>query len=103
MSGDVAYRLALPPELSNVNNTFYVSVLKKYVHDPSHVIEHVPFELKEDLSYVETPVEILEREEKTLRNKMINLVKVRWQHHGVGEATWELESKMREKYPHLFV
>ena len=101
--GDVAYRLALLPELSNVNNTFHVSVLRKYVLDPPHVIQHVPLELKEALSYVETPVEILDREEKTLRNKVINLVKVRWQHHGVSEATWELENKMREKYCHLFI
>ena len=47
--GEVAYRIALPLELSNVNNTFHVSVLRKYVPDPSHVIQHVPLELKEDL------------------------------------------------------
>ena len=26
-------------------------------------------------------------------------MKVLWQYHGVEEATWELESEMREKYP----
>ena len=78
---------------------FHVSVLKKYVHDPSHVIEHMPFELKEDLSYVETPVEILDKEEKTLRNKVINLVKVRWQHHGVSEATWATGERNAREVP----
>ncbi|CAA0810069.1 Unknown protein, partial [Striga hermonthica] len=29
--GDVAYRLALPPELSSVHNVFHVSMLRKYV------------------------------------------------------------------------
>ena len=37
-----------------------------------------------------------------LRNKIIRLVKVVWQHHGVEEATWEPELEIREKYPHLF-
>jgi hypothetical protein len=25
-----------------------------------------------------------------------------WLHHNVEEATWELESEIRSKYPHLF-
>ena len=32
----VAYKLALSPELSLVNDVFHVSMLKKYVSDPSH-------------------------------------------------------------------
>ena len=35
-------------------------------------------------------------------NKTIPLVKVLWDHHGVEEATLELESYMRKKYPKLF-
>ncbi|XP_019172830.1 PREDICTED: protein FAR1-RELATED SEQUENCE 5-like [Ipomoea nil] len=31
------------------------------------------------------------------------MVKVWWSHHGVEEATWELEASMRERYPELFV
>ena len=30
------------------------------------------------------------------------MVKVIWKHHGVEEATWETEEKMRQDYPHLF-
>ena len=92
----------MPPELSNINNTFHVSVLRKYMPDPSHVTEYAPLELKEDLTYKVVPIEILDQEQKVLRNKVINLVKVSWQNHGEKEATWELESQMREKYPHLF-
>ncbi|KAL5559110.1 hypothetical protein UlMin_035321 [Ulmus minor] len=100
--GKVAYRLALPQELSSVHNVFHVSMLKKYIPDPSHVLEHEPIEVHEDLSYEEQPVQILDKKEKTLRNKVIPLVKVLWRNHKVEEATWEREDDMRKRYPHLF-
>ncbi|KAH9650259.1 chromo domain-containing protein [Citrus sinensis] len=59
--GPLAYRLALPPELSRIHDVFHVSMLRKYVYDPSHVLSRQPIELKEDLSYEEEPVEILEQ------------------------------------------
>ncbi|KAL5556291.1 hypothetical protein UlMin_038527 [Ulmus minor] len=100
--GKVAYRLALPQELSSVHNVFHVSMLKKYIPDPSHVLEHKPIEVHEDLTYEEQPMQILDKKEKTLRNKVIPLVKVLWRNHKVEEATWEREDDMRKKYPHLF-
>ena len=36
--GSVAYQLALPPNIK-VHNVFHVSILKRYVHDASHVID----------------------------------------------------------------
>ncbi|KAL3515161.1 hypothetical protein ACH5RR_022063 [Cinchona calisaya] len=37
-----------------------------------------------------------------VRNKVIPYVKVLWSNHSEREATWELESLMRSKYPALF-
>ncbi|XP_050944021.1 uncharacterized protein LOC127150365 [Cucumis melo] len=100
--GPVAYRLVLPPSLSVVHDVFHVSMLTRYVTDPTHVVDFEPLQISEDLSYKEQPVEILAREVKMLCNQGIALVKVLWRNHGVEEATWEREEDMRALYPKLF-
>ncbi|KAA0039169.1 pol protein [Cucumis melo var. makuwa] len=65
--GPVAYRLALPPSLSTVHDVFHVSMLRKYVPDPSHVVDYEPLEIDENLSYTEQPVEVLAREPPSAR------------------------------------
>ena len=67
--GPVAYRLNLPPELSKVHNVFHVSMFRKYIPDPSHVLRDQPVELKENLTYKEQPMQIVDRGEQILRNK----------------------------------
>jgi hypothetical protein len=99
---EVAYKLELPKELSRINSVFHVSMLRKYVLDPSHILTEQLVELKENLTYMETPVQILDMREQVLRNKIIPLVKVLWRSHTVEEATWELEEQMQPQYPHLF-
>ena len=100
--GLVAYRLALPPELSSIHPVFHVSMLRKYLYDPSHVIKYQEVKVNDDLSYEEIPIAILGRQVKKLRSKEITLVKVLWRNYAKEEATWEAESEMREKYPRLF-
>lgn len=85
-----------------MHNVVHVSILKKYNPDLKHVIEYSPIEIQSDLSYIEQLVEILDQREKTLRNKTVSLVRVLWRNPMVEESTWELESEMLEKYPHLF-
>ncbi|KAL0548767.1 hypothetical protein IC582_013237 [Cucumis melo] len=60
--GPVVYRLVLPPSLSVVHDVFQVSMLRKHVVDPFHVVDYEPLEIDENLSYAEQPIEIwLER------------------------------------------
>ena len=89
--GKVAYKLALPPSMDKVHDVFHVSLLRKYISDPSHVLKIEEVELKDNLVYEERPVQILDRKIKELRNKSIPLVKVLWRNHKVEEATWEVE------------
>ena len=76
--GTVAYRLALPPSMSRIHNVFHISMLRKYVKDPNHVIELEPDVIAEDLTYEEVPVKILDKKEQILRSKVIPQVKVLW-------------------------
>ena len=101
--GPVAYQLALPPHLSNLHNVFHVSQLRKYIHDPSHVLEIDNISIKENLTYETYPLRIEDRRSKQLRGKEIPLVKVIWKSASGEDATWELESKMKEDFPTLFI
>ncbi|GAV72031.1 Chromo domain-containing protein [Cephalotus follicularis] len=100
--GEVAYKHALPPDLSHIHNVFHISLLRKYMANPYHVFRAEPIQVRKDLSYDEQPVEILDYKEQILRTKKIPLVKVLWRNHGVEEATWELEETIRKEYPHFF-
>ena len=59
-------------------------------------------QLKENLTYKETPVQIVDRKEQVLRSKVIPLVKVLWKNHKREATTWELEVQMHRRYPQLF-
>ena len=54
--GEVAYQLALPPALSRLHDVFHVSMLKKYLHDPSHVLSYESLDVDPNLTYEERPV-----------------------------------------------
>jgi hypothetical protein len=100
--GKVAYRVALPPNLSNLHDVFHVSQLRKYIPDPSHVIQMDDIQVRDNLTVETMPLRIEGRETKSLRGKEIDLVKVVWI-GAVGESTtWELENRMRDSYPELF-
>ena len=59
--GEAASWLRLPPELARIHDIFYIFMLRKYMTDSSHVLRDQPVELKEDLTYEERPVQIVDR------------------------------------------
>ncbi|GJV46704.1 putative reverse transcriptase domain-containing protein [Tanacetum coccineum] len=100
--GYVAYKLRLLEELSSVHDTFHVSILKKCL---AYANLHVPLdEIKVDktIRFVEEPLEIMDREVKTLKRSKIPIVKVKWNSKRGPKFTWEREDHMKAKYPQLF-
>jgi hypothetical protein len=100
--GEVAYQLELLPQLSDVHDVFYESQLKKCLHVPEEQIPMEDLDAKEDLSYQEYPVKILETLERVTRNKKIKMCKVQWSHHTEEEATWEREEDLKAEFLSFF-
>ncbi|GJW21889.1 putative reverse transcriptase domain-containing protein [Tanacetum coccineum] len=76
--GPVAYRLRLPKELREIKAA-------------------------KTLHFVKKPVEIMDREVKTLKRSKIPIVKVRWNSKCGPEFTWERKDHMKVRYPQLLV
>ncbi|XP_073046041.1 uncharacterized protein [Primulina eburnea] len=68
--GTLAYRLALPPDMSRIHNVFHVSQLRRYISDPSHILEAGPLlvegNLNEELKYEEIPIRIVDFKDQSL-------------------------------------
>ena len=94
--------MAFLPALSKLHNVFHVLMLKKYLHDPSHVLSYESLDVDPKLNYEERPIKILDRKDKVLRNKIVLLVKVLWHNQVVEGTIWETEDDMRKRYPKLF-
>ena len=76
--GKVAYELRLHSELASVHPTFHVSMLKKCICDPESILSIEGLGVKDNLSYEEVPVQILDSQVKRWRNKEVVSVKVLW-------------------------
>jgi hypothetical protein len=66
--------------------------------------EQIPLEeltVKEDLTYEEYPVKILETAERVTRSRTIKMCRVQWNRYSEDESTWERED-LRKSYPQLF-
>ena len=81
----VAYRLTLSPDMSQVHPVFHVSMLRKYILDPSHVLQPHSVEVNEDLTYEEGPAAIVDYQIRQLRSKTIPMVKVLRRNNNVDE------------------
>nr|GEY50168.1 putative nucleotidyltransferase, ribonuclease H [Tanacetum cinerariifolium] len=54
-----------------------------------------------DLSYVEEPKAIFDRQDKVMSKKTIPFVKILWRNHPEREATWETEESIRTSNPYF--
>ena len=79
--------MALPPIMYGLHDLSHVSILRKYVTDSVHILKLPEVEITQDLKHEVQPEKILGRSEKQLRNRVIPLVKVRWEGHSAKEAT----------------
>jgi hypothetical protein len=100
--GEVVYQLELPPQLSHVHDMFHVSQLKKCLRVPEEQIPMEDLDAREDLSYQEYPIKILETSKRVTRNKGIKMCKMQWSHHTLKEATWEREEELKAEFSNFF-
>ncbi|KAK6126815.1 hypothetical protein DH2020_039442 [Rehmannia glutinosa] len=97
-TGDEVF-LRLSPQKGMIHS----KKLKKYHHDPEHIIKDNIPQVMENLTYEEKPSRIIDHQVRELRNKSIPLVKIVWQNYDkLEEATWETEEEMRKHYHKLF-
>jgi hypothetical protein len=100
--GEVAYQLELPENLSGVHDVFHVSQLKKCLRVPKEQIPLDELTVKEDLTYEDFPIKILETAERVTRSRVIKMCKVQWNRYSEAEATWERDDELRKSYLQLF-
>jgi hypothetical protein len=79
-----------------------MSQLKKCMRVLEEQIPMEELDAKEDLSYHEYPIKILETSERVTRNKKIKMCKVQWSHHTEEEATWEREEELKAEFLSFF-
>lgn len=97
MIGEVACWLALSSLIYKVHNVFHVSMLRKYMTHPSHILNW-----EEDTIFMERPMEIQDHGEMKIRGKTIKLVRILWPHRGIEELNMGEADAMKANYLHVF-
>ena len=64
--GTVEYRLALPPNMSGVHEVFQVSMFRRYIPDPAHVVDWGEIEVDTDGTFEEELVCIMDSQDQVL-------------------------------------
>ncbi|XP_070026262.1 uncharacterized protein [Nicotiana sylvestris] len=82
---EMAYKLALSPNLSSVHIVFHVSFLRKHFGNPSHVLDFNTVQLDGDLTY-DVAGGHFGSVVRKLRSKNTASVKVQWRGQPVKKA-----------------
>ncbi|XP_050916492.1 uncharacterized protein LOC127131620 [Lathyrus oleraceus] len=88
---EVVYQISLSLPLANLYGVFHGSQLRRYIPDPSHVIQVDDVQVRDNMSVKASLIQIEDREVKQLHGKEISLVKVVWGGPAGGSMTWEHE------------
>ena len=59
--GEVAYQVTQLPSLSNLHEVFHVSQPRKFVHDPSHIIQMDELHMRDNMTVETLPLKIEDR------------------------------------------
>jgi len=101
-SGKVAYKVQLPLEMRAIFPVFHVSQLKKCLRVPEERVETGGLKLQSDLSFEETPVQVLDVKERVTRGRVIKLFRVLWNLQSERDASWEREDYLQVTYPSFY-
>ena len=74
--GTLAYRLALPPNLSQIHNVFHVSMLRKYEPDPGHILDHEVIEMDDRVLICVPNAPIGSRARTNFRQDLISIDRI---------------------------
>ncbi|WMV53962.1 hypothetical protein MTR67_047347 [Solanum verrucosum] len=77
-------------------------MLKKCMGDPSIIVPTENTGIKDNLSYEEILVQVIDHQVRKLRTNEVALVKVSWRNQFVEEPNREADEDMKRRYPHLF-
>lgn len=95
--GNLAYRLDLPSHVK-AHPVFHVTLLKKYVANANHVLQETS-RLKDDGTLEVHPEIILDRRSRTLRNRDVVEILIKWDIYPIEDATWVDVDKLHEEFP----
>ena len=98
--GNQAYELDLPPHLK-IHKVFHVSLLKRYVPNPLHVLEEDNVNFVNQEEVIAEPERILKTEIRQLRNRTVYKVLIQWKGFSEEEASWEDWDQLVNQFPHL--
>jgi hypothetical protein len=73
---EVAYQLELLDRLSDVNDVFHISQLKKCLRVPKEQLSLEELNVNENFTYSEYPIKILDTSRRITRSKVIKMCKV---------------------------